>query len=173
MDVEKMKLSELNRPYAREILQRYYKTSFILWTSEQLSEYEKKLDIDYCVDAIAYADDGSGMSDAIQIKALRACESYWRTFTMQYFRDAEEKTEGEYFLIKAKAYLSGYADETTGKYLSWHLLDVVKIKEFIRQELAKGLGNTEVEIKPNKTNGSSFVSVPLNIIPADCILAKG
>lgn len=87
------------------------------------------MDKELCIDTHLTFNDASVLTG--QEKTLRASKQHYNHFTFEYYNDPTLKTPGEWFKLAAQFYFFGYANEGESDYLDWWLIDVLKLRLFL------------------------------------------
>lgn len=137
------------------------------------TENMKVLDIDLGVDTILKYDDGSIIT--VQEKTRKYYYRNFNDFTFEYYNDPKTKSEGEWFKLAAQMYFFGYANEKENGYYKYWLIDVLKLRLFIKQNI--GIDKLKIKyLHQNKPPAkANFFGIPFNLFDNDksIIIRKG
>lgn len=129
-------------------------------------ERESILDQKFAIDLILELPNGTRITG--QEKALSFDKSKYDTFTVEFYQNRFTKEKGEFFKLASQFYLSGYSDQTGEEFLTWKIIDVLKLMQWLKDSNLEAL---ESRTKPSTSN-ASFLPIPYKSLPDYVILAQ-
>lgn len=123
------------------------------------------LDQEFAIDLRVKLPNGSQITG--QEKALSNKFYSFRTFTMEFWQNKKTMEKGEFFKIASQFYLHGYSDESGTDFIEWHIIDVLKLLEWLKQSSTELLSS---KTRPAGGSNAWFLPIPYDKIPKEFIL---
>ena len=124
------------------------------------------LDQKFAIDVVLELPNGTHITG--QEKTLSFEFSKYDTFTLEFYQNRLTKEKGEFFKIASQFYLSGYSDQTGCEFLTWKVVDVVKLMLWLKDSKLEAL---ESRTK-SSTSRASFLPIPYKSLPGEIIIAQ-
>jgi hypothetical protein len=123
------------------------------WEERNKSDIEDHIDV--------FLDD----KITVQEKVLRHINIKYNTYTIEFKQNRFKDLDGEYFHIKAKYYLHGYANPDGKTYNKYCILHVDKTLDFLKY-------NFGWRIIADKNSNANFLAIEYNKLPDDVFFVK-
>lgn len=131
------------------------------------------LDKNMAIDTYLTFVDGSVLT--VQEKTLRHFQQSWQQFTFEYYNDPHTGEKGEWFKLAAQIYFFGYANEKEDSYLQYWILDISRLRIFLKNVIGIQALKSGYLRKNKPPNRANFFAIPFDIIEQDIrnIIVKG
>jgi hypothetical protein len=101
----------------------------------------------------------------VQEKILRYTNTKYNTFTIEHKQNRFKDIDGEFYHIRAKYYLHGYASPDGRRYNKYCILHVDKTIDFLKR-------NFGWRIIADKNSNANFIAIEYNKLPEELFLVK-
>lgn len=159
-DDPRYKLSIAMRPFVDEIYKRQFNPISIKPTDGDI------LDKLYSIDTVITLE--NGMLITVQEKVGSYLYATRKNLTIEYEQNPATHEKGDWYHMAAQVYFVGFANEALTGWMSWIMVDWIRIVIATKRGLLKWKDKNNLDGKAR----ASFRFVFFNEIPASCILAS-
>ena len=149
-------------PFIDKIYKKHFGDNIQIFRSTRENQTDETLFADryLAIDTFIRFPDGQTIN--LQEKSRLNRYLKYNDFTIQHYKNAEQKTKGYWFYLMAQLYFFGIANENNDGYEKYYILNVVVLRIALKSLDTESL----LKLKRNneKSTDSAFIPIPFEII---------